>query len=147
MFIQHDAKEDAEAFTELEKVIAYITEEYKAPEPKLHIVDYHDAKNAYYARFMVQKMYNNEQYQLSVDSHMRFVSEWDSKLISHLSDCSHSKPILTVYPRPYKLAKDGSTVLNEGAPVSMCFKLFAPNDGLPRWKARNLNASKAALQL
>jgi len=60
VFIQHDAQEDAEAFAELEKVIAHITEEYQAPVPKLHIVDYREAKNAYYARFMVQKMYNNE---------------------------------------------------------------------------------------
>jgi len=78
---------------------------------------------------------------------MRFVQDWDAKMISLLDDCGHAKPILTVYPRPYSLEKDGSTKLNKGAPVSMCFKHFAPTDGLPRWKARNLNPSKAALQL
>jgi [Skp1-protein]-hydroxyproline N-acetylglucosaminyltransferase len=40
-------------------------------------VSYKEAKNAYYARFRMQKLYEDEEYYLQIDSHMRFVKGWD----------------------------------------------------------------------
>lgn len=77
---------------------------------------------------------------------MRLVKNWDSCLIKYLQSCSHPKPILTAYPRAYKLVEsDGQTSvrLNEGPPVAMAFKEFSPTDELPRFKARGLQTAKA----
>lgn len=41
--------------------------------------NYRNAKGIGHARNMIQNFYNNETYFLSIDSHMRFTSEWDVK--------------------------------------------------------------------
>jgi len=55
---------------------------------------------------------------------MRFVKDWDTRLIQYLGECDHEKPIITVYPRSYKIQTDGSTKLDEGPPVVMAFHQF-----------------------
>tara|TARA_R100001163_G_scaffold728_6_gene1128 strand:- start:27252 stop:28283 length:1032 start_codon:yes stop_codon:yes gene_type:complete len=41
--------------------------------------NYRNAKGIGHARNMIQNFYNNETYFLSIDSHMRFTTEWDVK--------------------------------------------------------------------
>lgn len=58
VFLQHDALVDKQAYDELTSVIAEVAKQ--GTKVKVHEVDYREARNAYYARFMVQKMYDNE---------------------------------------------------------------------------------------
>ena len=46
----------------------------------LHM-DHRDAKGPCYARFMVEKLYNQEDFVLQIDSHMRLRPNWDTFLI------------------------------------------------------------------
>ena len=73
------------------------------------LVSHREAKNAYYARYRVQKLYKGQEYQLQIDSHMRLVKGWDTKMKNYLADCP-DRSILTVYPRPYKVS--GETAVN-----------------------------------
>lgn len=63
-------------------------------------IDYKDSKGVCWARNMVQSRYSGEKYTLQIDSHHRFVEDWDDKLIDMLellrSD-GYNKPILTTY--------------------------------------------------
>ena len=50
------------------------------------------------------EMFNNEDYYLQIDAHMRFDMHWDDLLIHHLEglkDLGDSKPLITGYPRAY----------------------------------------------
>ena len=50
----------------------------------LHM-DHRDAKGPCYARFMVEKLYNQEDFVLQIDSHMRLRPNWDTFLIDRLN--------------------------------------------------------------
>ena len=57
-----------------------------------------NAKNAYFARYRLNSLYNNETYQLQLDSHHRFKKDWDTKMIKMLHSCdAGEKSVLTVY--------------------------------------------------
>jgi len=60
-----------------------------------------ESKGACWARHMVQKLWDGEEYTLQIDSHMRVVPGWDTKIIRMLHKCDSSKPILSTYPIPY----------------------------------------------
>lgn len=63
---------------------------------------YNKSKGVCWARKLIQtQLLRNEKYYLQIDSHMRFVKDWDIKLIDHLSLCESTKPILSVYPGGY----------------------------------------------
>jgi len=69
-------------------------------------ISYKQARNAYYARHRVQKMYTGEKFSLQIDSHMRLVQNWDKYLKKYLSECPNpSKSIISVYPRGYQREK------------------------------------------
>ena len=64
---------------------------------------YSEAKGVCYARNLIQKkLVRDETYFLQIDSHMRFVPNWDKKLIDCLQMCESLKPILSVYVGVYK---------------------------------------------
>ena len=50
------------------------------PRFKIIDVDYKDAKGACWARNQIQQLYNGEDYTLQLDSHHRFVQDWDASL-------------------------------------------------------------------
>ena len=99
-------------------------------------ISYKQARNAYYARHRVQKMYSGEKYSLQIDSHMRLVQNWDKKLKEYLSQCPNpSKSIISVYPRGYQRDKFEQPQKLEG-PLAMCLKEFSKIDNLPRFSSR-----------
>ena len=69
------------------------------------------SKGACWARHRIQNFYNNEDYYLQIDSHTQFLPGWDSRFIEEISkiesiqssDNYHLKPIITSYPRGFKL--------------------------------------------
>jgi glycosyltransferase involved in cell wall biosynthesis len=103
-------------------------EEYKN-DSRFRIVDinYKDSKGACWARNQLQQKYNNEKYTLQLDSHHRFIQDWDSELISmvkHLQNKGHKKPLLTAYISSFNPDNDPSERMQE--PWWMTFDRFIP---------------------
>jgi hypothetical protein len=91
-------------------------------------VKWNESLGLCWARHHIQKMYKGEEYTLQIDSHHRFLQDWDEKLIDMLSLTGSKKPLLTAYagmydPKenkllnqdPYKMVPDrftpGGTIL------------------------------------
>jgi hypothetical protein len=64
-----------------------------------------DAKGVGYARSLAMGLYNEQEYYLQLDSHMRFVENWDKILIDQLDKAknleNNNKVIISSYPLPY----------------------------------------------
>jgi hypothetical protein len=76
-------------------------EEYKH-DPRFKIIDIpsNKSKGACWARNKIQHLYDNEEYTLQLDSHHRFVKNWDTlciKMIKDLQNKGYAKPLLTGY--------------------------------------------------
>ena len=68
------------------------------------------AKGSYVARSHIQKHYNDETYQLQLDSHHRFYGKWDISLVNQLHSCdAGEKSVLTSTTRPYMTQDPGET--------------------------------------
>ena len=82
---------------------------------KMH---YKDAKGAGYARKLAMEMYNDQDYFLQIDSHMRFEKSWDTKIIKILSEAQKeagtNKVVLSQFPAPYMVLTDGSDYYLKG---------------------------------
>ena len=67
---------------------------------QLRLIEVHasESRGACWARSRVQELWRGEDYFFQVDSHMRFVPEWDEKLIAMLGKCSGEKPVISTYP-------------------------------------------------
>ena len=75
----------------MSEVKEYIKEAAKlpnAPSILMESVSHKDAKNCYHARFKLQRHYKGEDYQIQLDSHHRFVQDWDTKMIKMLHSCA-----------------------------------------------------------
>ena len=57
-----------------------------------------EARGSVYARYFCQQMIEDEKYIYQIDSHMRFVKHWDTKIIEQLESLNDPKAILSVYP-------------------------------------------------
>ena len=102
----------------------------------LHM-DHRDAKGPCYARFMVEKLYNQEDFVLQIDSHMRLRPNWDTFLIDRLNSCPSAKPVITGYPVDYFLP---NTIphIHVTTGTLLCASCF-DNDGILRLKGRRFN--------
>jgi len=88
-------------------------------------VPYQEAKGACWARNLVQYLYRGEKYTLQLDSHHRFIKNWDSVLIKMLKDLQkkgHKKPLITSY-LPHYSPSDGSKI---EVPWRLVFDRFFP---------------------
>jgi len=64
------------------------------------------------ARYIANEFYDGEDYYLQIDSHMRFVKDWDLKAIKIIEDYISygiQNPLITMYPPSYRYADDGET--------------------------------------
>lgn len=70
---------------------------------KIIDVNYKDSRGCCWARSNVQMLYDNEDYTLQLDSHHRFIQDWDEILINMLEELKKisDKPILTGYVPSY----------------------------------------------
>lgn len=80
-------------------------DEYKN-DPRFRIMDvyWEDSKGLGWARSKIQKLYANETYTMQLDSHHRFIKNWDTELIKmykQLQEKGYKKPILTTYAAVY----------------------------------------------
>jgi glycosyltransferase involved in cell wall biosynthesis len=76
-------------------------DEYKNdPRFKIIDIDYKDSQGVCWARNKIQQYYDNEEYTLQLDSHHRFVPDWDLEVISMIKNLQaqgYLKPLLTSY--------------------------------------------------
>lgn len=73
---------------------------------------YVNAKGPTLARFLIQQKYVNEEYYLQIDSHTRFIENWDILLKLSLNNLGYDKICLTQYPPDYQLGK-GEIILKQ----------------------------------
>jgi hypothetical protein len=94
---------------------------------KIIDIDYRDSKGACWARNRLQQNYTDEQYTLQLDSHHRFIENWDEDLIgmfNQLKDKGIEKPLLTSYISSFDPEKDPEGRVN--VPWKMNFDRFIP---------------------
>ena len=72
------------------------------PYLKVEQVSAHDSKGCTWARHKAQKLFQNEDFTLQIDSHMRAVKDWDKKLLQTWNDCKDPMAILSVYPNAFR---------------------------------------------
>lgn len=84
-----------------ENILDTLENKYNIQIEKYH---YSESEGGCWARQIAQKNYNNETFSLQVDSHTRFIQDWDKIIIrdyNTLVENGHSKPLLTFLPPPY----------------------------------------------
>lgn len=129
---QHDENESLEEF---------------ANDKRFKIIDvyYKHSKGVCWARNLLQQQYEGEEYTLQLDSHHRFVENWDSQLIEiyqNLKKKGYKKPLLTGYLPSYNPNNDPQERVLE--PWQLDFDRFLPQ-GAPFLKPsgiKNLNEIK-----
>jgi len=102
--------------------------EYKN-DSRFRIIDvnYLESKGVCWARNSIQQLYDNENYTLQLDSHHRFIQNWDSELIQMVKDLQkkgHKKPLLTGYIPSFD--PDNDPVARVQEPWKMNFDRFIP---------------------
>jgi hypothetical protein len=109
---------------------------------KIINVLYSEAKGVCWARNQVQQLYNEEDYTLQIDSHMRFEKNWDETLIDmikQLKKLGIQKPLLTGYVPSYDPKNDPNGRVM--VPWRMVFDKFIPEgavfflpETIPNWE-------------
>lgn len=72
-----------------------------SPQFTIMDVPWNESKGVCWARHNVQNMWKGEKYTLQLDSHHRFVENWDERLIEMMVQTGAEKPIITTYAAPY----------------------------------------------
>jgi len=101
------------------------------PRFKIIDIDYLDSRGACWARNLLQLNYDNEDYTLQLDSHHRFVENWDEEcigMIKQLQKKGHKKPLLTGYIPSYDPSNDPAARIN--TPWRMIFDRFIPEGAI-----------------
>ena len=70
----------------------------KVKNCKIKYLKESEARGSVYARYLCQQLIADEKFIFQIDSHMRFVKHWDTKLIEQLLSLKDNKAILSVYP-------------------------------------------------
>jgi hypothetical protein len=119
-----------------------LDEYFNDPRFKIVDIDYKDSKGACWARNQLQQKYNGEKYTLQLDSHHRFIQDWDTELIQmvkQLQDKGHKKPLLTSYISSFNPDNDPQDRTME--PWWMTFDRFIPEgavfflpSSIPGWQ-------------
>lgn len=105
-------------------------------------IPHEESTGVCWARNQVQQLYENEEYTLQIDSHMRFEKNWDETLINmikELQEKGYKKPLLTGYVSSFDPENDPEGRVTE--PWRMAFDRFTPEgvvfflpEVIPGWK-------------
>jgi Glycosyltransferase (GlcNAc) len=90
-------------------------------------IDYRESRGPCWARAEVMKLWDGEQWYLQLDSHHRFVPDWDLVLLDEAARVDSDRFVLTSYAPPFSL---GEAEPSEHIPTSMQFARFSPY-GIP----------------
>ncbi len=104
-----------------------INEIKNLPNVKIIDIPYMESKGACWARNRIQQEYDGEEYTLQLDSHHRFVKDWDevvTGMYKQLQKMGHKKPLLTGYIPSFDPDKDPESRIQ--TPWRMDFDRFIP---------------------
>lgn len=103
-------------------------DEYKNDERfKIVDINYLESKGACWARNTLQQNYTDEKYTLQLDSHHRFIENWDEEcinMVKQLQDKGYKKPLLTSYISSFDPENDPAGRIE--IPWKMNFDRFIP---------------------
>lgn len=109
---------------------------------KILDIPYNESEGVCWARNLTQQLYSGEEYTLQIDSHMRFVKDWDVtliKMIKGLQKDGYPKPLLTGYVPSFDPENDPAGRAQE--PWRMVFDRFIPEgavfflpETIPGWQ-------------
>jgi hypothetical protein len=122
---QNDPEDDVDCITEGMKEIP----QYKS-QVRVVRLKHQEAKGPTYARFLCSTLYNGEEYYLQIDSHCKFIQDWDVLLIAMITDLKASgipKPVLSHYTPNYEDHKDRP---DPNSPVTTICKAWFTEDNL-----------------
>ena len=73
-------------------------------DPRFKIIDTHwsKSKGLCWARSLIQTLWQGEKYTMQLDSHHRFLQNWDVELINMMKLTGSKKPIITAYAGMYR---------------------------------------------
>lgn len=113
---------------------------------KIIDIPHMETKGTCWARNKIQQYWDGEEYTLQLDSHHRFIKNWDSTLIKMIKDLQkngHKKPLLTAYVTSYNPKNDPDGRATE--PWWLTFDRFTPEGAvffipstIPNWQSRKL---------
>lgn len=113
---------------------------FKGPTFKVWKVHYTKSKGVSWARKLIQdKLYGNEKYYLQIDSHTRFIKNWDQEIINMLDKCPSKKPIISTYPNSYCLNDDNKKYLKDIIPNRITINKFNEDNCTLNVRATILN--------
>ena len=106
----------------------HVLDEYRN-DSRFKIIDvpYQESQGACWARSLIQQRYNREEYTFQLDSHHRFIKNWDEELIQmveSLKEQGYNKPLITGYVPSYNPENDPQERIN--IPWKMNFDRFIP---------------------
>lgn len=90
-------------------------------------IPYKKSKGVCWARNKIQQKYAGEEYVLQLDSHHRFIQDWDLKLIEEIKSlqaAGYNKPLLTAYLPSYEPNNDPDGRIN--TPWELAFDRYLP---------------------
>ena len=70
--------------------------------------EWREARGVGEARADCDALYADEDFYLQIDSHMRFIPQWDERLMKQWQLCGDDNAILTSYPPAFRYNDDGS---------------------------------------
>lgn len=100
-----------------------------AKDERFRVIDvpYSESRGACWARNKIQQLYKREKYTLQLDSHHRFIKDWDECLINMLESLKkrgYKKPLLTSYIPSFDPESDPEKRIQQ--PWKMDFDRFIP---------------------
>lgn len=109
-------------------------------DPRFKILDYHwsESKGLCWARSEIQKLWDGEEYTMQLDSHHRFLQDWDVELIHMMNQTGSKKPIITSYAGMYRPSDNQLLNVEPYMMVASNFTpggtiLFRPH-AIPNWQ-------------
>jgi len=112
---------------------------------KILNIPHEESLGVCWARSLTQQLYDGEEYTLQIDSHMRFVKDWDITLINMLTSLQkigYKKPLITAYVPSYDPQNDPDGRIQ--VPWRMVFDRFIPEGAIfflpeivPDWEEIN----------
>lgn len=101
---------------------------------------YYQSKGACWARHLAETRFGDEDYFLQIDSHCRFIPQWDVKMITLLSSLlsQSPRPLLSAYPPGYQPGEDEQ---RQNFVNRMIFREFT-REGIPMAGSKNFRATQ-----
>jgi hypothetical protein len=89
-------------------------------------IPWQESRGLCWARSLIQKLWLGEKYTMQLDSHHRFLQDWDEHLIKMMELTGSPKPIITAYAGMYEPEKDGPGKILNTNPYKMIPGRFTP---------------------